>query len=157
RLICDVSAFEMLLPLSYGGCIVMGENLLSLQSAPQREKVRLINTGPSLFEALLRAHALLSGVTTVILAGEKLSRRLANSVFDAAPKVKLLNCYGPTETTVYSSWARVDTSAHTEPTIGRPIWNTTLHVLERGGELLPAGVDGELFIGGAGLARGYLG
>ena len=153
----DLSAFEMFLPLAFGGCIVLVENLLSLQSAPQREKVRLINTGPSLFEALLRAHALPSGVTTVILAGEKLSRRLASSIFDAAPKVRLLNCYGPTETTVYSSWARVDPSAETEPTIGRPIWNTTLHVLDRGGALLPAGVDGELYIGGAGVARGYLG
>ena len=153
----DLSAFEMFLPLAFGGCIVLVENLLSLQSAPQREKIRLINTGPSLFEALLRAHAFPSGVTTIILAGEKLSRRLASSIFDAAPKVRLLNCYGPTETTVYSSWARVDPSAETEPTIGRPIWNTTLHVLDRGGALLPAGVDGELYIGGAGVARGYLG
>src|SRR4029079_1189026 len=136
---------------------VLVENLLSLQSAPQREKVRLINTGPSLFEALLRAHALPCGVSTVILAGEKLSRRLASSIFDAAPKVRLLNCYGPTETTVYSSWARVDPSVDPEPTIGRPIWNTTLHVLDRGRALLPAGADGELFIGGAGVARGYLG
>ena len=47
------------------------------------------------------------GVTTVILAGEKLSRRLATSLFEQAPSVRLLNCYGPTETTVYSSWAQI--------------------------------------------------
>ena len=72
------------------------------------------------------------------------------------PGVRLLNCYGPTETTVYSSW-RASTPATSEPTIGRAIWNTTLHVLDRGRALLPPGVEGELFIGGAGVARGYLG
>jgi non-ribosomal peptide synthetase component F len=59
-------------------------------------------------EALLRADGLPAEVTTVILAGEKLSRRLATSIFDAAPRIRLLNCYGPTETTVYSSWVCID-------------------------------------------------
>ena len=54
----DLSAFEMFLPLAFGGCIVLVENLLTLQSAPQREKVRLVNTGPSLLDALLRAGGL---------------------------------------------------------------------------------------------------
>ena len=153
----DLSAFEMFLPLAFGGCIVLVENLLTLQSAPQREKVRLVNTGPSLLDALLRTGGLPPGVTTVILAGEKLSRRLATSVFEAAPGIRLLNCYGPTETTVYSSWALIDPAARSEPTIGRAIWNTTLHVLDTGRALVPPGVEGELFIGGAGVARGYLG
>jgi amino acid adenylation domain-containing protein len=153
----DLSAFEMFLPLAFGGCIVMIENLLALQAAPQRDKVRVVNTGPSLLDALLRMGGLPSGVTTVILAGEKLSRHLASSVFDAAPGIRLLNCYGPTETTVYSSWAPIDPTARSEPTIGRAIWNTTLHVLNSGRALVPPGVEGELFIGGAGVARGYLG
>ena len=103
----DLSAFEMFVPLAFGGCVVLVENLLTLQFAPQRDKVRLVNTGPSLLEALLRADGLPRGVTTVILAGEKLSRRLAASLFEKAPRVRLLNCYGPTETTVYSSWAQI--------------------------------------------------
>ena len=93
----------MFVPLAFGGCIILVENVLTLQSAPQRDKVRLVNTGPSLLETLLRTDELPAGVTTVILAGEKLSRRTATSLFDAAPGVRLLNCYGPTETTVYSS------------------------------------------------------
>ena len=99
----DLSAFEMFVPLAFGGCVILVENLLALHSAPQRDKVRLVNTGPSLLEALLRAHGLPPGVTTVILCGEKLARRMATSLFEAAPGVRLLNCYGPTETTVYSS------------------------------------------------------
>ena len=153
----DLSAFEMFLPLAFGGCMVLVENLLTLQSAPHRENIRLVNTGPSLLNELLRTGGLPSSVTTVILAGEKLSRRLATSVFEAAPGVRLLNCYGPTETTVYSSCAFIDPAARSEPTIGRAIWNTTLYVLDTGRALVPPGVEGELFIGGAGVARGYLG
>jgi amino acid adenylation domain-containing protein len=150
----DLSAFEMFVPLVLGGCVILVENVLTLQSAPQRDKVRLVNTVPSLLEALL-LDGLPPGVTTVILAGEKLSRRTATSLFEAAPGVRLLNCYGPTETTVYSSWAPIPADL-SEPSIGRPIWNTTLHVLGAGRSLLPAGVEGELYIGGAGVARGYL-
>ena len=153
----DLSAFEMFLPLAFGGCIVLVENLLTLRSAPQRDKVRLINSGPSLLDALLRTGDLPPGVTTIILAGEKLTRRMARAVFEAAPGAMLLNCYGPTETTVYSSWAHIDPADRSEPTIGRPIWNTTLHVLDTACTLVPPGAEGELFIGGAGVARGYLG
>ncbi|HXZ21928.1 MAG TPA: amino acid adenylation domain-containing protein [Pseudolabrys sp.] len=153
----DLSAFEMFLPLAFGGCIVLVENLLALKTSPMRERVRFVNTGPSLLDALLRVDGLPNGVTTAVVAGEKLSRHLASSLFDVKPGIRLLNCYGPTETTVYSSCAVIGPSDRDEPTIGRPIWNTTLHVLGGGLALLPPGVEGELFIGGAGVTRGYLG
>jgi enterobactin synthetase component F len=153
----DLSAFEMFLPLVFGGCIVLVENLLMLPAAPLREKVRLVNTGPSLLETLLRTDRLPPTVTTIIVAGEKLPRRLATSVFEAAPGIRLLNCYGPTETTVYSSCALIDPTDSSDPTIGRPIWNTTLYVLDTGRALVPPGAPGELLIGGAGVAQGYLG
>lgn len=152
----DLSAFELFLPLAFGGCIILVENVLALQSAPHRDKVRLVNTGPSLFDALLRANGLPPAVTTIILAGERLPRRLADAIFAAVPGARLLNCYGPTETTVYSSCAVVDPADPSEPTIGRAIWNTSLHVLDSGRGLLPPGVEGELFIGGTGVGRGYL-
>jgi enterobactin synthetase component F len=153
----DLSAFEMFLPLAFGGCMILVDNLLWLQSTPQLEKVRLINTGPTLLATLMRTAGLPRDVTTVILAGEKLSCHLAMSIFDALPGVRLLNCYGPTETTVYSSCSRVDPKATSEPPIGRPIWNTTLYVMDGGRALLPPEIEGELYIGGAGVSRGYLG
>ena len=153
----DLSAFEMFVPLAFGGCIVLVENLLTIQSAPQRDKVRLINSGPSLLDALLRTGDVPPGVTTIILAGEKLTRRLARAVLESATGVRLINCYGPTETTVYSTWAHVNPADRSDPTIGRPIWNTTLYVLNSARTLVPPGVEGELFIGGAGVARSYLG
>jgi non-ribosomal peptide synthetase component F len=126
----DLSAFEMFVPLAFGGRAVLVENLLTLQFAPQRDKVRLVNAGPSLLEALLTNDGLPVGVTTVILAGERLSRRLATSLFEHSPGVRLLNCYGPTETTVYSGKAQIPADSST-PTIGRPIWDTTFRVLGR--------------------------
>ena len=136
----------------------MVENLLTLQSAPQREKVRLVNTGPSLFDALLRAGGLPRGVTTVILAGEKLSRRMAAVVFEAATRraiAELLRSNG--DDGLFELRAYRPKADRSEPTIGRAIWNTDLHVLDGGRALLPPGVEGELFIGGAGVGRGYLG
>jgi amino acid adenylation domain-containing protein len=153
----DISAFEMFLPLVFGGCMVMVENLLALPTTPCRERVRFINTGPSLIQALLRTGALPREVTTVLLAGEKLSRHIVAELSAAAPGIRILNCYGPTETTVYSSCAQIDPAAHSDPSIGRPIWNTTLQVLSSSGGLLPIGQEGELYIGGVGVARGYLG
>ena len=153
----DLSAFEMFLPLVFGGCIILVENLLTLQSSPVRNKVRVVNTGPSLFDAFLHQADLPRNITTVILAGERLSRRLATTIFQAAPTARLLNCYGPTETTVYSSCAVVEAGSQREPTIGKAIWNTTLYVLGSGCALLPRGVEGELYIGGAGVSSGYLG
>jgi amino acid adenylation domain-containing protein len=153
----DISAFEMFLPLAFGGCIIMVDNLLALHTTAHRHKVRLVNTGPSLMQALLRTGSLPCGVTTVILAGERLTRPLASAIFKTRPAVRLLNCYGPTETTVYSSWARIDSKDVLQPAIGRPIWNTTLHVLSSSQAQLPPGAQGELFIGGAGVARGYRG
>ena len=57
----DLSAFEMFVPLAFGGCVILVENLLTLQSAPQRDKVRLVNSGPSLLDALLRTGGLPPG------------------------------------------------------------------------------------------------
>ena len=74
----DLSAFEMFLPLCFGGCIVMVENLLALHAAPRRDRVRFVNTGPSLLDALLRIGKPPPGVTTVLVAGERLSRHLAS-------------------------------------------------------------------------------
>ena len=153
----DLSAFEMFLPLAFGGCIVLVENLLALQSAPQRDKVRLINTGPSLLDALLRTGDLPPGVTTVILAGEKLSRRLANAVFEAAPGREVAQLLRSDRDDGLFELGACRSGSRSEPTIGRAIWNTTLHVLDTGRALVPPACEGELFIGGAGVARGYLG
>jgi thioesterase domain-containing protein len=89
----------------------------------------------------------------VLCGGEPMPRDLADALLDRASEV--WNLYGPTETTVYSTSERVRRDAPI--TVGRPIANTQVYVLGRAGELQPAGVSGELWIGGDGVADGYLG
>lgn len=90
---------------------------------------------------------------TLLSGGEALPAPLARSLLQNSRAV--WNVYGPTETTVWSSAHRV--AADDEPVpIGKPICNTTLHVLDRYGQRLPRGVPGELYIGGAGVTSGYL-
>jgi amino acid adenylation domain-containing protein len=153
----DISVYEIFLPLIFGGRMIIVDNLLTLPAIAARDEVRLINTGPSLMAALIALGWTPDGVRTINLAGEPLPRRLADKIFEANPKVALFNLYGPTETTVYSTYARILPSDQRPPAIGRPLWNTQLYVLGPQGGLLPKGAIGELYIGGAGVSRGYLG
>ncbi len=83
-----------------------------------------------------------------------MSRQLADSLWDRVGE--LWNMYGPTETTVWSTIERVE-SGSSAISIGRPIANTQIHILDGSGDRVPIGVVGEICIGGAGIARGYLG
>ncbi len=152
----DLSVYEIFLALVFGGRLILVESLLEVATTPGRGEVRLINTVPSMIDALLKADRLPPRTRTINLCGEPLLRTLADRIFAAAPAVRLINFYGPTETTVYSTWSRVDAKDRRAPAIGTGLWNTQVYVLDAGRELLPAGAKGELYIGGEGVARGYL-
>ena len=93
----------------------------------------------------------------VIVGGESCSAALAGAHARKLPGATLYNEYGPTETTIYSTVHEVRRGAVTDPVpIGRPIANTRCYVLDSRGELVPQGVPGELYIGGDGVAAGYL-
>jgi amino acid adenylation domain-containing protein len=153
----DISVYEIFLPLLFGGRMIIADNLLALPIIAARDDVRLINTVPSLMAALMTQGWTPHTVRTINLAGEPLPRRLAENIFKANSKVTLFNLYGPTETTVYSTCAQIQRSDARPPPIGRPLWNTQVYVLGPQGGLLPKGAVGELYIGGAGVSRGYLG
>ena len=72
------------------------------------------------------------------------------------PNAQLENLYGPTEAAIDVTYWTCSNIGSSEVPIGRPIWNTRVYVLDDGLEPVPAGVAGELYIAGAGLARGYL-
>jgi amino acid adenylation domain-containing protein len=105
------------------------------------------------------AHAVLqeswppsTALRTMLTGGDVLRR-----ITEAPLSFKLVKNYGPTENTVVATWGEVETSeARREPSIGRPIDNTQVHILDRKLGAVPIGVTGEIYIGGAGLARGYL-
>src|SRR5262249_52957981 len=105
------------------------------------------------------APAAFAGCRNVLFGGEAADPAAVRAVLAAGPPARLLNAYGPTETTNTAAWHRVeriDADATGVP-IGRPIANTTIHVLDGRGEPVPPGVVGELYVGGPGLARGYVG
>ncbi|HEY3570219.1 MAG TPA: amino acid adenylation domain-containing protein, partial [Thermoanaerobaculia bacterium] len=152
----DLSVFEIFVPLSCGGRVVLAGNALELPALAAAGEVTLVNTVPSVIAELARDRALPAGVRTVNLAGEPLDRSLAEAIHGASP-ARLLNLYGPSEDTTYSTWAEVGRGAAGPPPIGRPLPGTQGWVVDRRGAPVPAGVPGELLLGGAGLARGYLG
>ncbi len=151
----DLSVFEVFVTLAAGGALIVAVNALELPTLPAASEVTLINTVPSAMTELVRERSVPASVRTVCLAGEPLPESLATAIH-AEPKIaKLYNLYGPTEDTTYSTFtlARRDGTA---PTIGRPIDNGTAYILGPTLEPVPIGVAGEIFLGGAGLARGYL-
>jgi amino acid adenylation domain-containing protein len=149
----DLSVFECFVPLSAGGAVTVVENALSLLERPQ--PVSLINTVPSAMEALLSAGPLPESVRVINLAGEELKRSLGERILaDPVPR-RLCNLYGPSETTTYSTGVSMRPETGFATHIGGPLANTRLYVLDAGGRPQPIGVPGELYIGGAGVARGY--
>ena len=99
------------------------------------------------------SRAALGRVNTLLLGGEALPGTLVNDLRRATP-ARILNMYGPTETTIWSSVEEVG-EAEAVVNIGTPLANQQLYVLDAGGEPVPPGVEGELWIGGEGVARGY--
>lgn len=149
----DLSVFEIFATLCRGGALVLAENLLELPELPDAGRVTLVNTVPSILAELLRRHALPAGVRTAILCGEPLSAELVDTLY-AQGVERVYDLYGPTEDTVYSTWVLRRPGGPV--TIGRPIANTEAYVLDPRRQPVPIGVPGELHLGGAGLARGYL-
>lgn len=151
----DLSVFEIFVPLSRGGTVILAANALHLPTLPAAAAVTLINTVPSAMTELVRNRAVPDGVNVVNLAGEPLKNALVQQVYQQTKAQRVFNLYGPSEDTTYSTFTLVEKGATAEPTIGRPLANTQLYLLDSQLQPVPIGVIGELYIGGAGLARGY--
>ncbi|WP_052250850.1 non-ribosomal peptide synthetase [Xanthomonas sacchari] len=150
----DLAVFELLVPLTQGGSVVLVEDLLRAGTA--LEGATLVNTVPSVLKAVLDAGGLPASVRGVNLAGEPLKRELVEQVFAQTQAAWVANLYGPTETTTYSTWVSMPRAGGFVPGIGAPVANTSAYVVDAHGGLVPPGVVGELWLGGAGVARGYL-
>ncbi|WP_170301571.1 non-ribosomal peptide synthase/polyketide synthase [Saccharopolyspora hirsuta] len=155
----DIAGLELFAPLLAGATVVLAAREVvrdpaALRRAIADERITVVQATPSLWQEAIGdgAHSpALSGVR-VLVGGEALPGGLARALHDRAASVT--NLYGPTETTIWSTAAAV--SADT-PTIGRPIRNTRVYVLDRDLRPVPVGVPGELYLAGPGLARGYSG
>ena len=158
RLTFDVANLELFLPLITGARVVLASRETALDGT--RLGKRLISSGATIFQATPSTFRLLlesgwQGGEDLKLqaAGEILTPELAKDLLKRGSS--LWNLYGPTETTVYSTVFRVRSAEGPVP-IGTPISNTQCYVLDRYLQPVPIGVVGELYIGGDGLARGYL-
>ena len=156
----DISVLEMFLPLIAGGRLVLaslqvvtdGKRLHDMLSA---NNITVMNATPATWRLLLQAGWTGMDKLTILSGGEALQTEFAAQLLSRARAV--WNLYGPTETTIYSSGAAYQLASD-RPTvsIGRPIANTQFYILDEQLQPLPVGVAGQLYIGGAGLTRGYL-
>jgi amino acid adenylation domain-containing protein/non-ribosomal peptide synthase protein (TIGR01720 family) len=151
----DLSVFELFVPLSRGGSVILAQNALSLPTLPTANQVTLINTVPSAIAELLRLKGIPPGVRTINLAGESLQNQIVQQLYRQTNVRKVFNLYGPSEDTTYSTFSLIK-KGDSCITIGRPIANTQVYVLDKKLQPVPVGVLGELHIGGDGLAHGYL-
>ncbi|MDL4821047.1 amino acid adenylation domain-containing protein [Actinomadura opuntiae] len=143
--------FELFGPLVSGGCVEVVPDLLAL--ADGVGDVSLVSGVPSALAHIewnVRPEA-------VVLAGEALPAELAAGIRAALPGARVANIYGPTEATVYAAAWFVEGELGSVVPIGRAVAGARLYVLDGHLQPVPVGVAGELYIGGGGLARGYLG
>ena len=150
----DLSVFEIFAPLSSGGTVIVAQNALALTRLPKPSTVSLVNTVPSAMNELLNLAAIPESVLVINLAGEPLRTDLVRRIYESSSVRKVYDLYGPSECTTYSTWTCRTPDG--PQTIGRPITNTQVYLLDSGLNPVPIGTVGEIYIGGNGVARGYL-
>ncbi len=163
----DIAGLELYLPLTQGAHVVLASTQVA---ADGQQLQRLLETAkPTIMQATPATWRLLllygwPGVPNlkILCGGEALHTELAEKLLPRC--ASLWNMYGPTETTIWSTLYQVtsdklngsaENSQNGVVPIGYPIANTTIHILDAGGQPAPIGVAGDLYIGGEGLARGY--
>ncbi|KAI4599792.1 putative PKS/NRPS-like protein biosynthetic cluster [Pestalotiopsis sp. 9143b] len=153
----DMAVVELFLPLLCGATAVIAQgrdvkDMAALVALMQRHEITLMQGTPAIWQMLLD-----SGwqgqprLEKIFCGGEALSRQLADRLLACGDA--LWNMYGPTEATVYGSIWKV--SHGRDIIVGGPITNGRLYVLDENQASVPLGRPGELYIGGAGVARGY--
>lgn len=158
----DATTFEIWGCLLNGGtlCIVPEETLH--QGGPLGKAIAdySINTmwlTASLFNQHVEdAPAIFQGLKYLLVGGEALSTKHINKVRDMYPMLQIINGYGPTENTTFSVCHKIEKTFEHNIPIGKPISNSQAYILNESRRLVPIGVTGELYVGGDGLAMGYL-
>jgi amino acid adenylation domain-containing protein/non-ribosomal peptide synthase protein (TIGR01720 family) len=160
----DASVWEFYAPLLAGSTLVMArpgghQDPEYLVQCLQEERITILQLVPLQLRLLLEQNGLARchSLKRVYCGGEALSRDQVRAFYQQAPWAKLYNLYGPTEATIDATIGECSSTQDSDSApIGKPISNTQVYVLGQGGEAVPVGTWGELYIGGAALGRGYL-
>ena len=153
----DIAALELFLPLTTGGKLTLASREIAgdgtrLASLMEASGATFMQGTPATWKLLIEAGWAGNQHATLFCGGEALTRKLSDQLLERSKA--LWNFYGPTETTIWSTAWKV---AAAEPiSIGRPLANTKLYILNHQLHPVPVGTTGELYIGGDGVARGYL-
>lgn len=155
----DIAFVELILPLIAGATVVLADrdtarDPLALAQRLDESGVTIMQATPATWRMLVAAGWNGRRGLKALCGGETLDAGLAGKLVERVDS--LWNLYGPTETTIWSTCQRV-TSVEPPISIGRPIANTQVYILDRRGQLVPPGARGEICIGGDGVSRGYVG
>ncbi|MED7789618.1 non-ribosomal peptide synthetase, partial [Francisella sp. 19X1-34] len=145
----DIFGLEYGLPLITGSSIYLSQ--IDNINEKHLESINMIQQTPSVLSLLVNNAKDCYKDIFCLVGGERLRGNTRDLLQENFKKV--INCYGPTESTIWSSFGKVDNNVIN---IGKPLDNIKLYILDQQGQPTPIGVIGELYIGGAGLARGYL-
>ncbi|MES1159433.1 MAG: amino acid adenylation domain-containing protein, partial [Bacteroidota bacterium] len=157
----DATTFEYWSMLLNGGKLILCRQDFLLDPTKLAEEIRKNNVDTMWITAGWLNHLvdkdpeIFAGLATLLAGGEKLSSIHIQALRIRYPDLKIINGYGPTENTTFSLTYPV-TSVLEDIPIGKPISNSTAYILDRQQQLLPINVIGEIFVGGDGLAKGYL-
>ena len=154
----DIAALELFLPITVGARLVLVSLEIAWDGTQLSAKLTdsnatVMQATPATWQLLLAAGWGGNHQLKILCGGEALPRHLANELLNRCDS--LWNMYGPTETTIWSAACLVETDSNIVP-ISQAIANTQFYILDQHAQLVPIGVPGELYIGGDGLARGYL-
>jgi surfactin family lipopeptide synthetase A len=153
----DIAGLEIYLPLTQGASVEIVSRQTASDGNQLLEKMKgsgstVMQATPATWRMLLEAGWTGDPRLKILVGGEAVSQKLADQLLERSASV--WNVYGPTETTIWSTLSKIE--AGQSVTIGRPIGNTEIFILDKMLQPVPIGVAGELHIGGNGLARGYL-
>ncbi|WP_108867381.1 hybrid non-ribosomal peptide synthetase/type I polyketide synthase [Aquimarina aquimarini] len=158
----DGSTYEIFSTLLTGARLVMiteedAPNVIRLADEIKKKEITVCFVTTALFNALIDYDTQsLSGIRKILFGGELVSVPHVKKAFDTLGKGKIVHVYGPTETVVYATSYEVNKVEKDSVPIGKPLDNTTVYIFNKGMQLCPTGVIGELYIGGDGVANGYL-
>ncbi|MCK5059314.1 MAG: amino acid adenylation domain-containing protein, partial [Candidatus Aminicenantes bacterium] len=160
----DGSVFDIYGALLNGAALILIErqDVISLERLAEvisKEQVTVFFVTTALFNALVDLKIeCFSGVRKVLFGGERISVEHSVRALDYMGQDRIIHVYGPTETTVYATYYfinQIEKESATIP-IGKPLANTLIYILDQSLQTVPLGINGEVYIGGDGCARGYL-